>query len=142
MNKLKVLAAAVCLSGLSMSAFASQDVVVSKGFSYKVKSSGSAEPNNNIQSRQQPGFFAGQLVINEPLALEGKLTGSVIIKTADHDTLSFSDPDASIMRVGGGFWLLKYPPNVELLSKKAWLEEQAEVLNAEIEVQANLNIPN
>ncbi|MFD2177495.1 hypothetical protein [Veronia pacifica] len=106
--------------------------IVSGGLHYEV--------NQDIHSysSKESGFYAGQQVKNHTLDIEGKLSGSIVLKSNDHHSLSFTDSDAEIIKIGKGFWLLSYPQETELGQKVEWLMHQPGVLKAEIEVSTNL----
>lgn len=124
----------------SSSVFAGNSIL-SGGLEFK--SSDKKMVNQSHRSLEKnDGIYQGLAVTNGILNIKGVVSGSIIIKTTEVDSLSFKDSSMDVVRIGGGYWLLKYKSGTEMNEKLAWVKHQFGVLSAEIEVIKNIQKPN
>lgn len=117
------------------------DSIFSGGLEFKL----SDEKHVNQYKRsieKNDGIYQGLIVTNEMLNIKGIVSGGIIIKTTEVDSLSFKDSSMSVVKIGGGYWLLKYKLGTEMNEKLAWIKGQSGVQSAEIEVIKNIQNPN
>ncbi|MFD2177715.1 hypothetical protein [Veronia pacifica] len=128
--------------GLTTGAVAAEKATLkSGGMQYEILDSDNGNQGRLYSSNQTAGLYAGRQVANKALDIKGQVTGSLIIESTEKQQLSFEDPAMTKVRIGGGFWVLKFVPGTELTEKLAWVKQQKGVLSADIEVRNNLKQP-
>ncbi|KJF83123.1 hypothetical protein UA31_00530 [Photobacterium angustum] len=55
--------------------------------------------------------------------------------------LSFHEKNMEKIHIVNGYWMLKFPSDTDLMKKLEWINEQDDIIKAEIEIMNNMNQP-